>query len=237
MTSSTKRLLLAACAVVALLIIGAVVYVVISKMGSPSTDTVVSTTATPGLPAASPGATATPNPKILVIDRSAILRQSAAGKDMIAQIDVLSKAAETEFKGEEDKLRGDAQALQQQMAVLAPEVRNQKAKEFEARQQALQKKVQERQNQIQAGVYKSRKQIEDALGPILEALMTERGANLLFDRNAIVLGTVDVDVTAVAIQRLDQKLAKVKVELTDPASVGMIPGQAGAAQPQPQLPQ
>jgi Skp family chaperone for outer membrane proteins len=150
---------------------------------------------------------------------------------MITQIDALSKSAETEFKGEEDKLRSDAQALQQQMAVLAPEVRNQRAKEFDARQQALQKKVQERQNQIQAGVYKARKQIEDALGPILQALMTERGANLLFDRNAIVVGTVDVDVTAVAIQRLDQKLAKVKVELTDPASIGMTPQPPGAQQP------
>ncbi len=231
MTPSTKRLLLAACAVVALLIIGGVVYVVVSKMGSSSTETAASPAATPGLPAASASTTSTPTPKILVIDRSAILRQSVAGKDMIMQIDALSKSAETEFKGEEDKLRSDAQALQQQMAVLAPEVRSQKTKEFDARQQALQKKVQDRQNQIQAGVYKARKQIEDALGPILEALMTERGANLLFDRNAIVLGTVDVDVTGVAIQRLDQKLSKVKVELTDPATIGMPVQQPGAQKP------
>lgn len=231
MTPSTKRLLLAACAVVALLIIGGIVYVVVSRMGASSTETAASPAATPGLPAASASTTSTPAPKILVIDRSAILRQSVAGKDMITQIDALSKSAETEFKGEEDKLRSDAQALQQQMAVLAPEVRAQKTKEFDARQQALQKKVQDRQNQIQAGVYKARKQIEDALGPVLEALMTERGANLLFDRNAIVLGTVDVDITGVAIQRLDQKLSKVKVELTDPASIGMPVQQPGAQQP------
>jgi Skp family chaperone for outer membrane proteins len=234
MTPSTKRLLLAAVAVVALLVIGATVALLVGRFWPSSSGTAASGTSSSfgsSLPASTAsGPSSTPQPRILVIDRASILRQSAAGKDMIAQVDVLSKSAEAEFKGEEDRLRSDAQALQQQMAVLAPEVRNQKAKEFDVRQQALQKKVQERQNQIQAGVFKSRKQIEDTLGPILEALMAERGANLLFDRNAVVLGTVDVDVTNVAIQRLDQKLTKVKVELTSPDSLN-------AGQPaQPQTP-
>jgi hypothetical protein len=54
--------------------------------------------------------------------------------------------------------------------------------------------------------------------------MTERGANLLLDRNAVVLGTVDVDVTGVAIARLNQKLPAVKVVLA--------PLPPGAAAPQ-----
>jgi outer membrane protein len=71
---------------------------------------------------------------------------------------------------------------------------------------------------------KARQQVEQALGPILQAIMTERGANLLLDRNAVVLGTVDVDVTGVAIARLNQKLPAVKVVLT--------PLPPGAAAPQ-----
>ena len=54
--------------------------------------------------------------------------------------------------------------------------------------------------------------------------MAERGANLLLDRNAVVLGTVDVDVTGVAIARLNQTLPTVKVMLDAAA--------AGAAAPQ-----
>jgi len=37
--------------------------------------------------------------------------------------------------------------------------------------------------------------------------MQERGANLLLDRAAVVLGMVDVDVTRVTIQRLDPEAA------------------------------
>lgn len=224
MTSSTKRLLLAACGVAALLIIGVLVYFVVVHFTSG--NTAMTGSASPAGESAAPSGPI-PAPRILVIDRATILRQSAAGRDMIAQIDTLTKTAETELKGEDQRLRADVAALQQQMAVLAPEVRAQRSREMNARQQALQKKVQDKQNQIQAGVLKARKQIEDTLGPILEQIMSERGANFLFDRNAVVLGTVDVDITGLAIQRLDQKLAKVKVELTNPASLGQPQPVAG----------
>ena len=215
MTSSTKRLLLIVCGVLALIVIAVAVYFVVFHYAS----TGGSGTTSPATESAAPSGP-TPAPKILVIDRATILRQSAAGKDMIAQIDALTKSAETEFKGEDQKLRSDAAAFQQQAAVMAPDVRAARTRDIQGRQQALQKKVQDRQNQIQAGVYKARKLIEDTLGPILEQIMAERQANFLFDRNAVVLGTVDVDITGLAIQRLDLKLAKVKVELTDPASLG-----------------
>jgi Skp family chaperone for outer membrane proteins len=238
MNPSTKRLLLAAFAVVAFLIVGAVAALVwgrfFSGSGSSTGGALFSSESQSAAPSASSSGaspSSTPQPKILVIDRAAILRQSMAGKDMITQIDALTKTAQNEFKAEGEKLRSDGQALQQQLAVLAPEVRNQKTRDFNARQQTLQKKVQDRQNEIQAGVYKARKQIEDALGPILEKLMTERGANLLLDRQAVVLGTVDVDVTGAAIQRLDQKLSKAKVELTNPDTLNDAGATQGAAQP------
>ncbi|MGQ0741629.1 MAG: OmpH family outer membrane protein [Alphaproteobacteria bacterium] len=228
MTPTTKRLLIAGLAVAAVLIIGGVVTFLLLQ-SSPS-----GTASAPGSSIASAPSGPTPEPRILVIDRATILRQSAAGKDMIAQVDALTKAAETEFKGEEQRLRNDAGALQQQSAVLAPEVRAQRTRDINARQQVLQTKVQDRQNQIQAGVYKARKEIEDALGPILEQIMAERGANFLVDRNAVVLGTVDVDITGIAIQRLDQKISRVKVDLIDPATLGaqLQPNTARPASPQ-----
>jgi len=54
--------------------------------------------------------------------------------------------------------------------------------------------------------------------------MAERGANMLIDRNAVVMSTVDIDVTQTAIQRLNQKLPQVKVNLT-PLPPGMQPQQ------------
>ena len=158
----------------------------------------------------------TPVPKILVIDRNAILQRSKVGQDIANQVKSYSDQAEKELKGESEGLRSEYQALQQQVAILSADVRQQKMAAFDAKQKAFQKKVTLRQDQIQGGVMNARKQVEVALGPILQGIMAERGANILLDRNAVVLGTSDIDVTQIAIQRLDQKLPTVKVTLVDP---------------------
>ena len=162
-------------------------------------------------------AAGTPAPVILVSDRNAILRASKVGQSIVQQVNGYSQAAEKEFKAQADSLRSQEQQLQQQVAILAPDVKAKKIKAFQAQQQAFQQKVQTRQTQIQGGVLQARQQVEKALGPILQGILRERHANLLFDRNAIVLGTVNIDVTGVAIQRLDQKMPSVKVQLVTPS--------------------
>lgn len=179
------------------------------------------------LPAAPAAAAGTPVPKILVIDRNAILRLSNVGKDIVAQLEGLSKSSDAEFKGQEAALRTEATNLQQQSAILSPQIRAQKERDFNAKQQTFQKRVQERQGQIQAAFNNAQRQVEQALGPVLQKLMADRGANLLFDRNAVVFATVDIDVTAAAIERLDQILPKVKVQLGGAAPAA--PATAGAA--------
>ena len=177
--------------------------------------TAAAAASSPAGPPAKPAA-ATPAPKILVINRAAILQGSKVGQDIVHQVQGFTQSAETEFKAEGEGLRRDQQALQQQIAILAPDVKAKKIKDFQARATAFQQKVQARQGQIQYGVLKARQQVEQTLGPILQGIMAERGANLLLDRQAVVLGTVDVDVTGLAIQRLDQKLPTVKVQLVNP---------------------
>lgn len=171
-----------------------------------------------------PAPTGTPNPKILVIDRAAILRGSVVGQNIMKQVQALTTSAENMLKGQDTALRQEGATLQQQLAILSPSVKAAKIKAFQAKQAALQQNVQTQQGLIQGGVLKARQQVEQALGPILQAIMIERGANLLLDRNAVVLGTVDVDVTKVAIARLNQKLPAVKVVLT-PLPPGAAPPQ------------
>ena len=165
-----------------------------------------------------------PQPKILVIDRAAILRGSLVGQSIVKQVQGYTQAAENDLKGEGQALRAQGQALQQQIAILAPDVKAKKVAAFEAQQQALQAKAQQKQSLIQGGFLQARQQVEAALGPILQGIMAERGANMLIDRNAVVMSTVDIDVTQTAIQRLNQKLPQVKVNLT-PLPPGMQPQQ------------
>ncbi|HEY3778069.1 MAG TPA: OmpH family outer membrane protein [Rhizomicrobium sp.] len=167
-------------------------------------------------PAAAPRAAA-PIPKILVVDRQAILRLSKVGQDIVRQVNALTTSAENQFRAQRDALQKEEQTIAQQGAILAPDVRAQKKKAFDAKVADFQKRVQTRQSMIQGGVLNARRQVEAALGPILQGIMAERGANLLIDRQDVVLAMVDVDVTKVTIQRLDQKLPSVKVQLASPS--------------------
>jgi Skp family chaperone for outer membrane proteins len=185
------------------------------------------TTAPPTRPANAKAPTAV----ILFLDRATVLRQSTVGKDMSAQVEAMVKKMEADFAPENKKLQADVQALQSQAAVLAPDVRQQKIKDLEARRQAFQKKVQDRQASIQAGLAQARTKVEQALGPILEKIMVERGANLLLDRGLVVLGATDLDVTATVIGRLNTSLPKVAVTLVKPP-----PRPPGAAAPPPARP-
>lgn len=171
-----------------------------------------------------------PAPRIIVIDRNFILQRSSAGQDILNQTQNLSKAAETEFKSQETQLQAEANKLQQDLAIAAPDVREQKEKEFTGKQQAFQNKVAQRQAEIQAGFQKAAHQIEVALEPILKTIMVERGANMVFDRSAVILSTVDVDVTPVAVQRLDKALPHVKVELAA-APAATVAAKAPASPP------
>jgi len=198
-------------------------------------------------PAAAPAAVAAPAgaapaagappavaPRIIVIDRNFILQRSLAGQDMLAQAQNFSRAAETQFKTEEAALVNEAGQLQQQLAILAPDVREQKEREFTTKQQAFQGRVAQRQAEIQAGFNKAARLLEVALEPILKAIMVERGANMVVERSTVILSTVDIDVTPVAVQRLDRALPRVKVELTPVpagAAVAARPGAPAVATP------
>jgi len=186
-----------------------------------------------GAPAPAAGAaaaSAVQSPRIVVIDRQQLLQRSAAGKDIFNQTQTLSKQLETQLRTEETALQTEAVQLQQQLAILAADVRAQREKDFTAKQQAFQGRVQQRQAQIQASFNAAARQVEVALDPILQAIMRERGANMVLDRSAVIVATTDVDVTPLALQRLDRALPKVKVDLVAAPAAGTP---AAAAAPAP----
>lgn len=211
--STTRQSRAAAIAAIALLLTGSDIWPPQAQAAPASNAVIANPTATPVAPAAT-AANAPATPRIIVIDRNFILQRSSAGQEMLSQAQNLSKQADTQFKTEETQLATEATQLQQQLAILSPDVREQKEKDFTTKQQAFQGRVTQRQAEIQAGFNKAAHQVEVALEPILKGIMAERGANMVLDRSSIILSTVDIDVTPIAVQRLDKALPHVKVELT-----------------------
>ena len=59
--------------------------------------------------------------------------------------------------------------------------------------------------------------MEQALGPIVQEVVKEEGANIVVDKQAVVFATANsFDITQKVIDRLNQKLPTIKVDLNAP---------------------
>ena len=166
--------------------------------------------------AAPPPPGGAPAARILMLDMRRIMGLSKVGLDIQRQVEVLKQQATRDLNGEGAALKSEEMQLQQQAAILAPDVKARRIRDFQARATAFQRKIQQRGGLIQGGVIQAQRQIEQALGPILQGIMKERGATILLDRSSILLAPNSIDVTQLVIQRLDMKMPAAKVELTAP---------------------
>lgn len=167
-------------------------------------------------PPAAPPQGGAPTARILIIDIRRAIGESKVGGDIQRQSEVLQQQITKELQGQKASLENEKHQLDQQTAIMAADVKARRAREFEGKVKAFQERVQKRGTMLEAGMYKAQAEVQQALGPILQGIMRERGATILMDRAAVMLAASAIDVTQVATQRLDMKMTTVKVELVEP---------------------
>ena len=158
-----------------------------------------------------------PQPKIVVIDRAAILRFSKVGQDIAKQMQTYANQAKNDLSAQGKALQAEGRNLQQQVAILAPDVKQKRLDAFRAREEALQGAAQRKDEQLKTALAQGQQAMEAQLGPILQQLVKERGANLVLDKQAVVFANATgFDITGDAINRLNQKMPAFKINLNAP---------------------
>jgi Skp family chaperone for outer membrane proteins len=158
-----------------------------------------------------------PVPKLLVLDRNALIEYSKAGQDIAKQMQALTEQAKRDLAGQGNALEKEGQQLQQQVAILAPDLKKQRIDAFEAKQRAFQGAAQRKDQQIRLAYLNARNAVEQQVLPILQQLVTERGANMVLDKQVVVLANnSSYDITADIIARLNAKMPGYKVTLPAP---------------------
>jgi outer membrane protein len=155
-----------------------------------------------------------PGPRVVVIDKVAILQSSKVGLDVAKQVQTLAEQARNELTAQGRAIQNEGRQLQQQVAILAPDLKQKRIAAFEAKQRSLQGAAQKKDEQIKGGFLRARQAMEQALGPILQEVVKERGANLVLDKQAVVFANNGAfDITREVIAKLDQKMPTYKVSL------------------------
>ncbi len=137
MNSNIGLPILIGAVVITALLAGGIAYMVGSQTATPVAA--VAPAPIPAIPAPAPVAPGVvdPNtPRVIVIDRNAILSLSSAGLAMLEDVETLTQAADREFQAQANDLQEEATTLQQELAILAPDIRTQRQQEFQNRQTA-----------------------------------------------------------------------------------------------------
>jgi Skp family chaperone for outer membrane proteins len=148
---------------------------------------------------------------IAVIDMDAIRRDASAAKAVREQVTERRKAFEAEVQKDEETLRAANEELGRQRTVLSPEAFNEERRKFEQRLIEVQRSVQQRKVEIDRAQNEAMNQISRALGEVISEMATEYGLTLVLRKDQVVLVAKPLEITHIALERLDKKLPTVKV--------------------------
>lgn len=179
----------------------------------------------PAQPAAQSATAAVASP-VVVVDIERIVTQSAAGRGASATLRPQAEQLEQRVRTLRDQFAREEQALQQaiQNNSITQQVAEQRIRDLQQRQQTAQNEVNGRQETLQRSNQYVLQQINDAVQPIISAIMRERGALIAMPRAATLQHAQGVEITQEVITRLDRQLPRVNT--TPPAQP-----QQPAAQP------
>lgn len=164
-------------------------------------------------PAVAQSAASLPAARILIVDMQRVQKESVAAQSVQSQVQALEEQMQADFKAVNESLQSEQEALKQQQTLLSPDAFDERRREFEDRVREEERQLQEWQRGLQIAVRNAQRDILESLDPILRTLKDEKGGNILMDRQKILIGDPELDITDTVIQRLNAVLPSVTVTL------------------------
>lgn len=155
-----------------------------------------------------------PTAKIGIVDVQAILRESLSAKSVRQQMDAIARKEQAAFAEEEKALRARDRELQEQRAILTPEVFAQRQQELQNDIRALQRKSRNLRATLDQAFQRTMDQLQLVLFDELRKISNEFDLNLILPRSQIVIAVDDFDITKTALERLDKRLPSIELNLT-----------------------
>ena len=149
--------------------------------------------------------------KLGVVDLNEITRKSLMSKDIARQIDSKRRAFRDEIKNEEEKLRSDNDELQKQRVLLSPEALQNKYRALQQRQTALQRKVQQRNQEfIRLRSFATREFEKERAKAVMDVTKKHK-FTLVIRRREVVVRADFLDITGLVLETLNKRKTKFNI--------------------------
>ena len=155
----------------------------------------------------------TPAPTVAVVDFQVLLRDSVAMQGVRSEVEVYRKKFDAEIAEEQNKVRIEAQQLQQQRSVLAPAAFSQKQEEIQRKIDALTQKARGRMAQLERGYNNAGAQFQDTVVAIVKEISVEASYNMVLTKATVLHASPEFDITPLVVERLNKRLPTIKFQL------------------------
>jgi Skp family chaperone for outer membrane proteins len=169
---------------------------------------------------------------VLLLDQERLFSGSRFGQRVLAELDAKTKELQTENRKLEADLEAEEKALTERRASLPPEEFRKLADAFDAKVKGIRAARDAKSTDLTAQREAARKTFIETAVPILGQILRERGASAIIDRSAVVLSFDRIDITDLAIARVDVLLSPGAAGVSPPPrpdSSGGALGTPGAA--------
>ena len=142
----------------------------------------------------------------LVIDQEQLFSRSAFGQNAIASAEAATGALVQENTAIEDQLIAEEKALTEQRPNLTAEEFRRLADDFDEKVQRIRGEQSGKNDAIAEALNLARREFFQVVIPILAEILRENQALAILDKRTVLLSANVIDVTDVAVERIDQQL-------------------------------
>lgn len=143
---------------------------------------------------------------ILTLDQNRLYADSLYGRQSQAEIDAEAKALSAENRNLEAALEAEETTLAAQRSTLPAAEFQILAEAFDAKVKDIRRARDARARDLSVRQDQAQRAFLEKVVPILNQIRTEMGAELILDRASVIWSSPNIDITDLAIQRIDQAL-------------------------------
>ena len=147
-------------------------------------------------------------PPLLIFDGERLLAESELGRTLNAEVEEAARRLAEENRRIEADLLAEERALTARRAELTPEEFRPLAQAFDEKVQRLRGEQDEKERALADLREEGRQRFFQQAVPVLSDILRERGALVLIDRRQVFLSADAIDITDMAIARIDAAAAE-----------------------------
>lgn len=169
-------------------------------------------------------------PGVCVVSVDAAIVSSTVGKNAQQRLQQIATQVNAELQGERTAIQNDAKALEGQRNTLDANTLEQRAATLQVRDNAWQRKAQQRERELQVTQQKVRERLGQEVSPLLRTVYQQKQCSVLLD-GAVVFANPAMDLTPQLVTALNAKITQFTIErerLDQPAPAAAAPAAPAA---------